>query len=115
MIEGLYYRIDDSWVKMPTWARYFFEAGTAAAAAQVPDTRLVLGLAVPTRSYASALAACGVVVARAAMPIKQFSPSEHFAQVCDLPTGTSVSLLTGDKKLKGVFVGCDNLNGERVA
>jgi hypothetical protein len=115
VIEDLYYRFNESWVKVPAWARYFFEVGLAAAAAQVPGTRFVLGLAVPTRSYAAALAACGVVVARASQPAEQSSPVEHFAQVCDLPIDATVSLLNGDKKLKGVFTGCDNYKGEKVA
>jgi hypothetical protein len=76
---------------------------------------MILGLAVPTRSYAAAFAACGVVVARAATPAEQSSPEEHFAEVCALPRDTTVSLLAGTKKLKGVFAGCDDYQGEKVA
>lgn len=115
MIEELYYRFNESWVKIPAWARYFFEVGTTVTTAQVPGTRLILGLAVPTRSYAAALAACGVVIANASQPAEQSSPAEHFAQVCALPLDATVSLLSGDKKLKGVFAGCAEYKGERVA
>lgn len=115
MLEDLYYRHGEDWVTVPPWARYFFEAGTAAAAAQVSGARLVLGLAVPTRSYAAALAACGVVVARASSPAEQTSPAEHFERVCELPIEAPVTLLSGNKKLKGVFDGCGAYNGERVA
>jgi hypothetical protein len=56
-----------------------------------------------------------VVVARAALPVEQCSPAEHFEQVCNLPVDAPVSLLSGDKKLKGVFAGCADYNGEKVA
>src|SRR5262249_48669464 len=113
MLKDLFYRNKNKWVEIPAWARYFLDTGAAAAAAA--GHRLVLCLAVPSRSYAAALAACGIVTARAASLVEQSSPAKHFELVCNLPINAPVSLLKGDKKLKGVFDGVTECHGMKCA
>ena len=113
MLKDLFYRNEDKWVEIPTWARYFLDTGAAAAVAAGP--RLVLCLAVPSRSYAAALAACGIVTTRASLPVEQSSPAKHFELICNLPEETPVSLLSGRKKLKGLFIGCADHQGMKYA
>lgn len=114
MLENLFYHIENKWVEIPPWARYFIDAAAAGVAGAVaPDAgaRLILCLAVPSRSYAAALAACGIIASRAALPLEQSPPAKHFELICSLPNGTPVSLLTGNKIKKGVFDGCADLYG----
>jgi hypothetical protein len=113
VLKDLFYRNGDGWVELPTWARYFLDAGAAAAAAV--GSRLVLCLAVPSRSYVAALAACGIVTTRASLPAEQSSPAGHFELICNLPEETPVSLLSGRKKLRGLFIGCDDHQGMKYA
>lgn len=114
MQGSLLYNCEGKWVEVPAWARYFLNIGAAMAAPAAMD-RSVLCLAVPSRSYAAALTACGIVTARAAQPVEQASPAEHFEMICNLPIDTPVSLLKGDKKLKGVFNGCTDYKEMKCA
>lgn len=119
LLENLYYRIGNEWVETPAWARYFFNAAAACASAEsapsVAGSRSILCLAVPSRSFAAAMAACGIVITRAALPSEQPSAKKHFELICSLPEKTPVSLLNGRKKLKGLFDGCDDHLGLKVA
>lgn len=119
MLENLFYRNENAWAEAPAWARYFFDVAAAHASAEdapsVAGPRSILCLAVPSRSYAAALAACGIVITRAALPVEQPSPAKHFELICNLPEETPVSLLNGRKKLKGLFVGCDDHQGMKFA
>ena len=69
--------------------------------------RLVIALAVPTRSYAAVLLAVGAIVSNAKTinAAGQVSPESHFEMLCGLPTETSVILREEGKPVKGIFVG----------
>lgn len=54
----------NEWVPLPLWGTFFINLGRYVAESNTGENRLVVGLAVPTRNYASALAALGIVVTR---------------------------------------------------
>jgi len=114
VLGNLFYSSEGKWVRLPAWARFFLDTG-AATTTLAAGSRFVLCLAVPSRSYAAALTACGIVATRAALPVHQASPTKHFELICNLPVNTAVTLLDGDRKITGVFDGCTDYHGTRCA
>ncbi|MBS1792083.1 MAG: hypothetical protein JST85_30535 [Acidobacteria bacterium] len=101
-------------MEIPIWANYFFNTGVIAAAS-TEKHRLTLCLAIPSRSYAAALAALGIIVTRVTQYAERPSPSKHFELICNLPDGAPVSLIIGNKIKKGVFDGCADHHGLKCA
>lgn len=86
----LYFANDvNHWVPLPAWGNFFIDIGSCVASSKTGQNRLVVGLAVPTRTCAAALAALGVVCARAVNPNKIIF-TDKFEQLCRLKRGTRV-------------------------
>ena len=79
----------NQWVPLPAWGNFFIDIGSRVAFSKTGQNRLVVGLAVPTRTCAAALAALGVVRARAVNPNKIIF-KDKFEQLCKLRKGTRV-------------------------
>lgn len=79
----------NNWVPLPAWGNFFIDIGSRVASSKTGQNRLVVGLAVPTRTCAAALAALGVVSARAVNPNKIIF-KDKFEQLCRLRRGTRV-------------------------
>jgi hypothetical protein len=79
---------------MPEWARYFVQLGAAIADVEEPSKRTVAAVATPTRAFASALCAAGVVGARIERPVA--GDTETYLQYLKgLPPGTTVTYRQG--------------------
>ncbi|MDF5724004.1 MAG: hypothetical protein PUP91_26775 [Rhizonema sp. PD37] len=98
---------------LPIWAIFFINVGCWLAQAEIQKNRLVLGLAIPTRNYAAALAALGVVQARANIPIDRINSNIYFEQLCKLPKGTPVVFHDCKRRYKGIYQGIVETYGER--
>jgi hypothetical protein len=103
---GLYHANGHGWEPLPYWAWFFTALGKAIGEQTQSEVRTIAGLAVPARPYAAALAAAGIVAARAAVPFGSSDPYKHFEWLSTLPAGTPVCLIESGKEYKGVFVGC---------
>lgn len=101
------------WVSLPAWGTFFINVGRWIAEAETGENRLVLALAIPTRNYAAALAALGVVLARANIPTDQIDINSHFQRLSSLPIGTAVNYQRYDRTLKGIYQGVEIVNGEQ--
>ncbi len=113
MLEKLYYGGEDNvWVELPAWASFFINLGSLTASSTKPGARLIVGLAIPSRAYAAALAAFGIVITRSVIPVDQVTPGEYFNKLCELEIGTAVFIRSGDRKLKGIITGCKEIQGE---
>ena len=110
--SNLYYTDGSRWQALSGWGDFFVTLGYETATPVEPCKRFVVALAVPTRSYAAALAAFGIVASRSALPVDQIAVSEHFQRLCQLETNTPVSLIKNGKRLKGIFKGRRNIHGE---
>jgi hypothetical protein len=110
---GLWYAEGREWKPLPTWARFFIEVGAAVGAGRDPDAHVVVAIVAPTRAYAAAFAALGVVTARATQPCK-LNPGEHLRQLRSLDSGTPVFYVESGKKRKAVFLGCVSLPSGEV-
>jgi hypothetical protein len=61
--HGLLFTVNSvEWKRLPSWADFFFSVGRVLQLEPRTGTRAVLGVALPSRSFAAALAATGGVV-----------------------------------------------------
>ena len=112
MLE-LFYEADGNWISLPDWSRFLIGLGHAMATAGDKGIRLIAGLAVPARAYAACLAAAGVVMKRAQMPVKGFAgEEEHFENICRLEPGTPLVYIKKGRKLRAIFSGIDKIANE---
>jgi len=95
----------DKWIPLPAWGKFFINIGRWVAQAETGKNRLVLGLAIPTRNYAAAFAALGVVLARANINTARIDSISHFEQLCRLPEGSPVNYQKNGKRYKGIYLG----------
>ncbi len=90
-----------NWEKLPRWAEFYSRLGQFSVEVMPRDGRLVIALAVPTRSFVAAFSALGVI--QAAFPEESQSNPDHFDDLCRLPKATP--LFFRDKgSIKRVFV-----------
>ncbi len=87
------YFLDKGWRPVPDWSAFFVALG-AAMASDAPGARLVAAVSTPTRAYAAALCAAGVVFERAKYPVT-LDATAHLAYLRTLPLGTTVDYRHG--------------------
>lgn len=96
------------WAPLPTWVKYFVRAGAASAGQRADERkRSVQALVVPTRAYAAAFSALGVVLRRLSVPVPA-DPGAHFVMLSRLPKGTPVTYRTRETlaSFSGLLVEC---------
>src|SRR4051794_34482682 len=93
LLNNLYYAGEEGWEQLPDWARFFLSLGAFVAAQPKSETRWIVGVAVPTRAFAAALAAVGAIYQRTVLSKNSESCEEHFRHLCALPSGTPVTYL----------------------
>lgn len=96
--------------RLPRWARFLVAAGRHAVEHEAPGRRLVIGISLPTRSYAAAFAALGVAAAAYKDAEKQ-DPREHFDRLVSLPPGTPIRLRRGRFLYFARLVGSELVGG----
>ncbi|MBS3968348.1 MAG: hypothetical protein KGZ60_13905 [Truepera sp.] len=111
MLENYLYEHGGTWQRIPQWCNGFVALGQTIARRNSDDTRLVVGLAVPTRAYGAAFAAAGYVLARAELPVEQLDCTDHFLRLCNLPPQTPVIYRENDRLLKGTIEGYEQHYG----
>lgn len=79
-----------SWAPLPGWARFFVDLGSVMPFPADADIRVVAAVSTPTRAYAAALCACGVVLALSSIPVAA-SAAEHLEILKSLPLRTTVT------------------------
>ncbi|HAJ58092.1 MAG TPA: hypothetical protein DCP31_01485, partial [Cyanobacteria bacterium UBA8543] len=104
----------DKQIPLPTWGTFFVEIGRRIAECETGSNRLVIALAVPTRTCAAALAAFGVVLARADISHNQAEIREYFDKLCSLKKGTPIIYRESKKIRKGSYCGFYNENGQSL-
>lgn len=104
----------DEWTPLPNWGTFFIELGRRVAEWETGSNRLVVALAIPTRAYAAALTAFGVVVTRATLSNSQIEDTnKYFERLCNLPQGTPVTFSKKSRKFKAFYEGVDKISGQR--
>lgn len=95
------------WAQFPDWANFFLELGFAVGISPEGPTRAVVAITTPTRAFAAALCATGVVLGRCETQIAP-DPEAHFAYLRTLPLGTPVSFRADTN---GGRIGAGTLSG----
>lgn len=102
-LPRLYYSSDDRPKPLPEWAYFFVRLGYQLAARSSEDYRFVIGLAIPTRAFASGLAATGILLAKGGN--EAYTDSAQLKYICSLKPGTHVHVRTDyNRKLRGVVL-----------
>jgi hypothetical protein len=102
----------DERVPLPEWGNFFIEIGRRVAEWGTGKNRLVVALAIPTKAFAAALAAVGVVLAKPNITYQQVDINQHFEQLRSSPKGTQVFFQYGEKLLVASYEGVAYLYGE---
>lgn len=105
-----FYEEGGNWHPLPQWGKFFISLGNYVAEFGGDQQRLVIAVAVPSRLYAASLTAFGVVVRKATVP--SLTPQTYFRQLCALHIGTPVTYINGERRLKGIFEGIEDLAGD---
>lgn len=99
------------WRSVPPWADFFLRVGQVLALQPWNQNRIVIGVAIPVRSFAASLSAAGAVVGYLKGNLES-DLAAYFEFLCGLPIGTGVTVLRGDKhkglrQYPGVLAGLD--------
>jgi hypothetical protein len=99
---------------LPRWAQFFLDLGASIAAHEPQPHRVIVGLSVPTKTYASILAASGAIICLAQIrPLSDEQIQRHIDKLCMLTKGTPVTFRTlANYQKKGLFLGCETLEGQ---
>lgn len=109
--QQLGYKTDPGSVaRLPGWARYLIRLGRHLVDHNVPGHRLVVGVTLPTRAFAAAFAALGVVDA-AYRDAGKRNARENFDRIAALPAGTPLRFRRGRYLCCGRLLGTEILNG----
>lgn len=79
-----------------------FEFGCQIADINEKGHRVVVGIILPTRAYASSLLVAGIVIRRALRMNTEQWHNKRFEYFWDLPDGTSCYIFINDKRFRGV-------------
>lgn len=98
---------------MPQWARFFIDLGCQTAlACRRSQNRLVVASAVPSRAYAAAFMAAGVVVTRSTRGGNSQNVKSYFQSLIRLPIGTALLYRQGDRIYPAILDGVSDFEGE---
>lgn len=88
--NDLFYNKRGLWIPLPQWSQFFLELGYAIGSREDSESRILAGLALPTRAYAAVLVATGVIVGRLSHPNRDENALTRFHQLSELAIGTSL-------------------------
>lgn len=112
-LTNIHYGTDRGIEGLPEWASYLLFLGFFLSSQTKTDARSVIGVALPTRAYAAALAATGVVYNRTVLLKNRVDIETHFRSLCELPGGTPVTYVHGKRTQPGLLLGSTDQFGEK--
>jgi hypothetical protein len=106
---------DGLWDRLPDWARFMVGLGDALAQEPSGCGYTTVGLTVPTRAFAAALAVAGFVLRRNVDdPMDPGDVEEHFALLAAQPSGTAITLQQGARIHDGRLLGIVERDGAEL-
>lgn len=96
----IHYRSREGYRPLPEWALFFLELGKTLSSLEIENQRYTVALALPTRSYATALIGAGIACAR--IFLKSDDDSDHIETIYSLPEGTSLKYYDKGKVKKAL-------------
>jgi hypothetical protein len=110
-LDALCYYHDKTPRKIPLWAGFFTQVGEYIGFSK-SDSRMIIGITIPTRAYSSCLIALGIVNSAYKRVSNNFDIDKHFKELCGLEIGTPIVYLENNRQKIGLFDGCDVVCGE---
>lgn len=120
IVKLRYREADGTLSRLPEWAKFFMELGSLAARPLgLSDQKRVFGLAIPTRSFASAFASVGAVIGSVGGIEEQKTDEEYFEFLCSLPAKTPIKHRDKNKKGKsrlydGIILATQEIAGHKM-
>lgn len=105
-VSAIHYLEGVRWKPLPVWAVFLARLGSAQQPDATATIRTTTAILLPTRDYAVPLIAAGLVAARARTAVHGGDIDAHFAALSLLPPGTEVILTVGNRKRRGICLGC---------
>jgi hypothetical protein len=97
---------------LPQWCRFLVETGATVSYNAEPRKRIVASFSLPTRAFAAVFLSLGAILARLSSALEAVADAAHIQSLCALAKGTPVTLCHGDRRMKGLFLGCQEDNGQ---
>lgn len=105
-LKGLLYKDNDSYYPLPHWGMFYIDLGQTISQFISCNTRLVIALSVPTRTYCASLISLGFIAWKASN-IDEADYLLHAEYLKSLPGGTPVRFRSQSrKKFNGIYQGC---------
>ncbi len=95
---------------LPGWSRYLVRLGRYIVEHDLPGRHIVVGISLPTRSFAAAMVAVGVVEAAYEDPEKR-DPRTNFDRIAALPKDTWIRFRRGKYLYLATLIGVENKDG----
>lgn len=108
----IHYRGKDGYRPLPEWALFFLEFGKSIASLNIENHRYTVALALPTRSYATALIGVGIACAR--IFLKSDDDSHHIETIYSLPKDTSLKYYDKGKVKKALKKDVVEYDGKKL-
>jgi hypothetical protein len=109
---NLFYRSATNWTLLPAWGIFLLDVGLALNNYQSRYKRVVIGIALPTLSYAAPLISLGVTVGKFTFIDRDAEAKERFLQLSILKHDTPLFYHQVKKRTKVFFDGLEDINGE---
>ncbi len=102
------------WKPLPDWAKFFLKFGSRLADMGGSDTRLRVGISVPSLSFAPCFLGTGLVISKLDTPPTKDDIRRYFLELCSYPKGTPVTVIHTDQRIKkGYLEGVQEIEGEK--
>jgi hypothetical protein len=111
IFDDLFYLRNGSWSCLPGWAKFYLNFGFTLSQFKRPDSRYIVALAIPSRSYASLLIASGIVYGRSQGEHKLVNKA-HLEMLVQLRNGVPVLFRRKNRKFKAKKYEVKNYNGK---
>jgi hypothetical protein len=100
---------------LPTWARLMARLGAELAEVDPAEQRIVVGVTLPTRGYAAAIASAAHVLRRNQLDPPDPSDADlHFEELRALPVGTPIKFMRGGRLRDGRLLGTEMREGKEL-
>jgi hypothetical protein len=109
---NLFYNSPTGWTPLPNWAHFFIDLGASVSTYGNARNRVVVGLALPARSYAASLVAFGVTAGKFDSANKELEAVKRFQQLCELKHNTPLFYRKKGELIRVFFDDLEEIDGE---
>lgn len=112
-LRSLFYRDGAEWQALPGWVYDLLNLGAHLSTMTSSQSRRVLALKVPVRSFAAAFLGAGIVLERTLELAASERRAKRFEQLWELEDGSSVYIFQNSTRFRGIICKHEDNSGER--